>query len=207
MVQCSRWEELCQSLRLMAEMSHVAAAPTQFRFLNRTHHFDVGFSPQDNSVLHTFHEQLALSPSGNTPLCTHITNVIRQIQVREHQLRDANQMACLIIATDGLPTDGNIVDIMSPLKNLPVWVVLRLCTSDDRVVEYWNSVDKELELNMEVLDDFAGEAREIHKVNPWLTYGEPLHRMREFGVHTKEIDLLDELPFQMEQVRTLSAFM
>jgi hypothetical protein len=207
MVRCTRWEELVQSLSFVAEMSHVAVAPTQFRFLNRAVHFDVGLCPQDNNALHAFQEQLVLSPNGGTPLCTHIASVIRQIQFREPQLRVAGQMACLIIATDGLPTDGNIVEVMRPLKNLPVWVVLRLCTNDDRVVEYWNQVDKELELNMEVLDDFAGEAREIHKVNPWLTYGEPLHRMREFGVHTKEVDLLDELPFQMEQVRTLSAFM
>jgi hypothetical protein len=59
-------------------------------------------------------------------------------------------------------------------------------------VDYWNNIDSVLELNMDVLDDHSGEAKEIHKVNPFLIYGEPLHRMREFGVSMKEFDLIDE---------------
>jgi len=29
--------------------------------------------------------------------------------------------------------------------------------------------------------------RQVHKVNRWLTYGEPLQRLREFGVTMKEV--------------------
>ena len=36
--------------------------------------------------------------------------------------------------------------------------------------------------DLEVLDDHAGEAAEVAKHNPWLAYGAPLHRLREFGV-------------------------
>ena len=46
-----------------------------------------------------------------------------------------------------------------------MWVVIRLCTDDENVVNYWNSVDQELELNMDVLDDFFGEAQEVNSVN------------------------------------------
>ena len=53
---------------------------------------------------------------------------------------------------------------MRPLKQLPVWVVIRLCTDEDKMVDYWNNIDSVIELNMDVIDDPLGEAREIHRL-------------------------------------------
>jgi hypothetical protein len=53
---------------------------------------------------------------------------------------------------------------MRPLHLLPVWVVIRLCTNENAIVSYWNNVDKEIELNMDVIDDPMGEAKEIHRL-------------------------------------------
>ena len=52
---------------------------------------------------------------------------------------------------------------MRPLEHLPVWVVIRLCTDEDKMVDYWNGIDNEIELNMDVIDDPLGEAEEIHR--------------------------------------------
>ena len=52
---------------------------------------------------------------------------------------------------------------MRPLQQLPVWIVIRLCTDEDKMVDYWNKVDGEIELNMDVIDDHNGEAREIYE--------------------------------------------
>ena len=52
---------------------------------------------------------------------------------------------------------------MRPLQQLPVWIVIRLCTDEDKMVDYWNTVDGEIELNMDVIDDHNGEAREIYE--------------------------------------------
>lgn len=94
-------------------------------------------------------------------------------------------------------------EALVPLANLPCWVVLRLCTDEEPIVKYWNEIDAQLELDMDVIDDLSGEAIEIHRHNPWLGYGESLQRLREFGVHLKELDLLDEGPLSLEQVRRL----
>ena len=58
---------------------------------------------------------------------------------------------------------------------------------------------------MDVLDDLFGESEEVTGPNPWLTYGEPLHRLREFGITIKEMDLLDEGKLASEQMRAVVA--
>jgi hypothetical protein len=192
-VKCTRFEELAEALRFHAGFAQAAAAPTEFRFLNALSPVRIGFDPmQDTSAHDLFINQLNNYPSGGTPLCRHINEIAYDISQRAEQLRSAGQKACLIIATDGESSDGDVASALRPLKDLPVWVVIRLCTNEDNIVDYWNNIDSVLELNMDVLDDHSGEAKEIHKVNPFLIYGEALHRMREFGVSMKEFDLIDE---------------
>ena len=50
---------------------------------------------------------------------------------------------------------------LKQLYKMPVWVVIRLCTDEDSVVDYWNNVDDNIELEMDVLDDIFGEAKEV----------------------------------------------
>lgn len=125
----------------------------------------------------------------------------------EQSLRANGHKALVVIATDGESSDGDIAEAMRPLKDLPVWVVIRLCTDEAPVVKYWNDIDNELELDMDVIDDLCGEAAEIYRKNPFLSYGEPLHRLREFGCSVKELDLLDETTLSLEQIRRLAATM
>jgi hypothetical protein len=150
---------------------------------------------------------LDASPGGGTPLCHHVNEVMKQIIAIAPQLKAAGKKAALVICTDGEASDGDITAVLRQLHTLPVWVVIRLCTDQDAIVNYWNNIDNQIELNMDVIDDPIGEAKEINRLNSWLTYGEPLHRLREFGVTAKEIDMIDEVTLSAEQMRNLCAFM
>jgi hypothetical protein len=71
---------------------------------------------------------------------------------------------------------------MRPLQQLPVWVVIRLCTNEDRMVEYWNSIDSVIELNMDVIDDPQGEATEIHRSVRTILLFYVLYRGQDFFI-------------------------
>jgi len=151
------------------------------------------------------------SPIGVTPLADHVREIRENIQTLEPSLLQDGTKVVVVLATDGLPTDSHgmadqrskrqFVDALRSLEGLPVWVVIRLCTDDDDVVKYYNDLDSQLELSLEVLDDFIGEAKEVYEHNKWLNYTLPLHRCREMGYHNRLFDLLDERQLTKDELR------
>ena len=146
LIKCTRWSELAQSLRFMAKLSEVSHAPSEFRLLNNAEPVLVGKNDDNGSGLELLNEILEDSPGGQTPICAQIKEVVAKIQDMEDDLRNNNQTAAVIICTDGVSTDGDVATAMKPLQDLPVWVVVRLCTDDEELIEYWNNIDGELEL-------------------------------------------------------------
>jgi len=197
---CSRWEELLQSVNFHMELSRQLQAPSTFLLLNAPHRVTLGVAGRIEDTENT-KAFLRAKPNDRTPICARISDIVERIRRQEGQLRKTGQLACVVILTDGESTDGEIIDALKPFIELPVWVVIRLCTNEKKVVDYWNEVDKNLELKMEVLEDLFEETNEVFEHNPWLTYCEPLHRLREFGVALGEIDMLDEAPLSLEQIR------
>ena len=101
------------------------------------------------------------------------------------ELLQLGRKVVIVIATDGLPSknksssgtreEQEFVEALRLLEGLPVWVVVQLCTNNEKVVDFYNDLDGQLELSMEVLVDFSGEALEVTEENPWLNYALPLH--------------------------------
>merc|ERR1711904_136279 len=99
-----------------------------------------------------------------------------------------------------------LVQILKRLGfELSVFIVIRLTTDNDSVVDYYNQVDAELELPLEVIDDIKSEAKEIRsQLNGWLTYSPLLHKIREGGTFVKLLDLLDERRLTPTEVSVLA---
>jgi hypothetical protein len=205
MVSCSRWAELVEAVKWVGNIAISTHAPTQFALLNANQGVSVvncGLGDAEGE-----REQLqkltATSPCGGTPLCAAIRRVVTSVRAQAPALRQSGQRAHVTIATDGQASDGDIAAALRPLEKLPVMVVVKLCTDEQPVCDYWNNIDSDLELDLDVRDDFAGEAAEIAAVNPWLTYGAPLHQVREWGSADKLLDMLDERAFSHDQMRQL----
>ena len=45
---------------------------------------------------------------------------------------------------------------------------------------------------------------QVTAVNPWLNYSMPFHRVREWGLHKRVFDLLDERSLSVGEVRETS---
>jgi len=206
-VSCTRWSEMLLNANFYCGLADAAKSMTEFRLLNNGAPCVVGGQGDDSRS--GYHHMMQMlnnsSPSGATPLCRHIHEITAQIRTMEQQLRANGHKAVIVICTDGEASDGDLAQALAPLKSLPVWVVVQLCTGEDNVVNYWNNIDQQLELDMDILDDLVSEAKEVHAHNKWFTYGEPLHRMRGFGIAVKELDLLDEVALSPDQIRDVCA--
>eukprot|EP00543_Licmophora_paradoxa_P000481 CAMPEP_0202445096 /NCGR_PEP_ID=MMETSP1360-20130828/3979_1 /ASSEMBLY_ACC=CAM_ASM_000848 /TAXON_ID=515479 /ORGANISM="Licmophora paradoxa, Strain CCMP2313" /LENGTH=400 /DNA_ID=CAMNT_0049061249 /DNA_START=81 /DNA_END=1283 /DNA_ORIENTATION=+ len=220
LVDCTRWAEIQQTVEYHAQMSALVKAPTVFRLLNDPGRIN---GPQQfsiaehhsNSIDHDLSVALQTmknsSPGGATPLTEHIQEIRANLVEMEPTLRRDGSRVAIILATDGLPSSiygvsdnmakQEFVRSLRSLEGLPVWVVVRLCTDDEEVVQFYNDLDSQLELSLEVLDDFVGEAEEVYEHNKWLNYALPLHRLREMGYHNRLFDLLDERQLTPDELK------
>lgn len=163
-VPCTRWIELQGSLQYHIQMAGLLEATTVFRMLN-----DPGshVGPQELTVgdpggVSSIQSQVNTAvdvirkaqPRGVTPLTQHLDEIRFHITNMEQQLRERGQEAVVVLATDGLPSNqyGESSDAvlrefliaLKALQSLPVWIVIRLCTDDSKVVDYYNSLDQEV---------------------------------------------------------------
>ena len=117
-----------------------------------------------------------LEPRGLTPLAAATNLITAKIVPMAPGLMMKNQRVCVVIATDGQPTDEGFQAALGRLQALPVWVVVRTCTDEDSVIDYYNDLDAEMEAPMEVLDDLLGEAHEVCQLNRWCATLAPRRR-------------------------------
>jgi hypothetical protein len=221
MVSCTRWTEIQETVNYHAQMAALLQAPTVFRLLNDPgrvngpQQFSIAERGEEylNEDLMIAHKTMRTSPSGLTPLAEHVREIRENIRSMESSLLRDGTKVVVVLATDGLPTDvggicdtrtkGEFVRALQLLEGLPVWVVIRLCTDEDDVVDFYNELDSQLEFPLEVLDDFEGEAKEVYEHNKYLNYALSLHRCREMGYHNRLFDLLDERQLTKDEIRDL----
>ena len=221
-VSCTRWDEIRECVSYHAQIAAVLGEPSIFRMLNdpaagpNSAQFGIAETSLDATIVqaelkHAMDIMKRTQPSGVTPLIRHVEEIRQSVMEMAPQLRADGSKVVVILATDGLPTDDQgyggsaiqqqFLQALRGLEGLPVWLVVRLCTDEDAVVNFYNDLDSQLELSMEVLDDFIGEAQEVHEKNPWLNYALPLHRLREMGYQNRVFDMMDERLFTHEELR------
>ena len=208
--ESTRWDEVCSATRVIANLADLASLPTEIRLLNRSEPVVVGISGSSSSSssssggnLHRVLNHLNHEPSGTTPMCKQLLDVIEQLRCMEYELKASGKVAQLIIMTDCESTDGNLVDVLKPLEGMPLQIIIRMCTDQRSVLEYWHNINAQLDLDIHVLDHCDVEAVEVMENNNWLTYAEPLHRMREFGIMVPALNYLNYRQLTRTEIKSV----
>jgi len=214
---CTRWEEVCRMAMDQARWNAELQTPCEFVLLNPLAsggvlEEGVDFQRVDPSrggveeQLETLGLMLRRTgPRGVTPIADRLRKIRARVSADGLQLARRLQKVIVVIVTDGLPTSQQssrsgsqerqelVQELRRMALELPTHLVVRLCTEDDSVVSFYNRVDEELELQIEVIDDMRSEAREVSRVgNDWLVYSPLVHKIREGGTFMKLFDLIDE---------------
>lgn len=202
-----RWVEVTDALSFINDLTLGHELNTTLYILNK-----LDGIPQTvdikTSTQHYIEAILKSSPTGATPLCALIKKIIQDIINKITHEPDFCDKIVITVLVDGESDDGDISLAMRNFLTLakPVSVVVRLCTDNKDICDYWNKIDENLELPVDVIDDLHKEANQVFKCNPEFVYTDALHKARTFGDLPITFDLLDEQPLSMNQLHVIMMF-
>lgn len=144
-------------------------------------------------------------PSYTTPLSGHMWALYDQVSALCSSLLPGQRVA-IIIASDGVPSNPqSFLDAMEALQTLPVYLIVRLCTNDEASMHFWNTLDLDLGIPVEILDDFEEENRIAYAMNPWCNYCVGVQRAREWGFRSILFEKLRERPLTHSELHDYCA--
>jgi hypothetical protein len=125
-VACSRWDEMTESIQFHVNLAAAANSATDFRMLNALAPKRVGVKEvdPDNTHKRALLKAFDDSPSGMTPLCLKVGQVVAEIQANQGWLRENGLQVAVIIVCDGQASDGNLAEAMKPLAYVFCYTVV-----------------------------------------------------------------------------------
>lgn len=185
----SRWQELGRTFNDFITLASLFAKGADVDFLNSGSFMDI---PPDR-LRALFAER---EPSSGTALCTTLTKVLNRAKTR---YRNGGGRTCIIIGTDGEPSDGTVTDLLNiindrSLRDPAVMPIMFLaCSDDEHSIGYLNEIDR-LAQSVDVCDDFTSEKNEIYAASGRIiTYGDYLVKCL-LGSIVPRYDAFDEGP-------------
>jgi len=147
MIQTTRWQELLKDIEDVGTLSQTLGSRTEFYPIN-----PAGSPPLVVTGEGRLGEVAAVcaglgAPHNGTPLAETTKRVADKIAgMVEQSLIKPGEKVCVVIATDGEPNDkAAFKREVDRLCKLPVWLVFRVCTNDDGVIDYYNALDGQSE--------------------------------------------------------------
>ena len=211
--QLTRWQEMIDSVKFHAEVATHSNIPMTVKFLRGFEWMELGKGNFDGygNFLRKCETTRAC---GDTPRIQNLKQLLLIVQKLQHDqtITGATEPtpSHVLLYSDGEASDGSNEDVVKTLKSfshLNVSFTVCLCTNEEKVVAYWNKIERDVELPLDILADWPMEADEVYEHNPWLCYGKPLHQLRQCGLGETFLDRLDEHPLYPEQRSALQSLL
>jgi len=220
----TRWEELQEAMSFDCKLASKCWIPTKFWLLNEpsgvmagnSKTFSLCWTKPEDVVDEMNHIKLMMKNATlDQPKCElgkRISQVTKIIEKQAPRLLECDKKITVVFYTQGIPTNSkgqtgptirqDFRRQLWTLIKLPVKIIVRLCTDDEKAMAMFNAMDSRFD-SIDVLDDYWGEAMEVYLHNPWLTYSKGLHRLRESGLAPDILGDLDERPLTLDEVHQL----
>jgi hypothetical protein len=106
---------------------------------------------------------------GTNNLAAEVRKITKRLEPEAARLKKKDNFVSVIIYTQGVPTNERgeggpavlkeYVDALKSLSALPVKIIFRLCTDNEKVMQFYNAMD--VKFDCDVLDDYWGEVRKV----------------------------------------------
>ena len=184
-------------------MSDASETPCEVRILNKAELITVGVTNDNGESLAKVMTLLSEAPKGDTPICKQIKEITLRVKEMEEELISNETIALIIILSDGISTDGDVIESLKALEGTPIQIIIRVSSDESAIIEYWNEISTRVDIDILILDDLECEGTQIEENNSWMTYGEPLHRAREFGAILPKMNNIDYCQLSLEDIKTV----
>mmetsp|Transcript_42714 Transcript_42714/g.48544 ORF Transcript_42714/g.48544 Transcript_42714/m.48544 type:complete len:417 (+) Transcript_42714:67-1317(+) len=224
-VSCTRWEEVSSTLFWHANFAALMKAPSAIRMVHGAmgHPQQLGVASSEEvdiqSEIRRLSSLMQQTPAGSgCEMLPHLREIVDSCLKIPVELFGEDRFMAIIFVTDRLPIDENgsegehvtkeFLETLNMLSGLPIWVVIRLSTDDQHIVDFYNKLDDQMayvkvesgQVHLDVLDDFVSEAEAVNNHNPWLNYAYPLHLCRESAVNFPVFDVLNDRPLSHDEL-------
>lgn len=191
----TKWVELKRLLITVAKIATIFDSNGfDLVFLNRASQKSV----KNPALIETY---FADSPDGGTPLIRRLNEVMSAYR---HKLEERKLL--VFVATDGEPSDGNMVNwfetkfASDTLLRERVAISFVMCTEEEKVLKVYNETideikgkDSNKDLNIDVNDSYAIQKARVLSNNPSINYSEGTHLAKVLaGSFTRTFDFLDQ---------------
>lgn len=198
--QCTRFEEMLEGLSESFSICSRAGINSEFISLNNgkitiKSGGNDNLEQDDRTFKSTFY-----TPNGGTPLRKTLSDLLDNIKRLPKDERKK-----LVLYSDGESSDGDITNIIKEIQSYNTSITIRLCTDESQIIQYWEKIDKQLEIRLDIIESYTEEKTAVIKINKDLRYTNHIHRLRQFGIISNDFDRMDETKLTESQINKINA--